>query len=104
MSKLLKKILSKANQVLSPGLGEKETFGTDFFESQSDIDSAGSSINGAVYINYNVSDEFRVEYESRFNNVSQIAYAGNGYDTIIMLSRAEDSSRESLMKTFKSKT
>jgi len=77
------------------------TFGTDFFESQNDIDAAGSNINGAVYVNYDVSNSFRTEYKNKFKNVSQIAYAGNGYDTVMILSSVENSSRDSILKAFK---
>lgn len=56
------------------------TFGTDFFESQSDIDAAGTAIDGAVYAHYDVPDTFKEEYLAKFGNLSQVAYAGNSFD------------------------
>lgn len=85
----------------SAAIGMKtSTFGTDFFENQSDIDNAGKNINGAVFVNYEVSDAFRAEYLAKYKNVSQIAYAGNGYDTVMILNSATDSSKASIMKAF----
>ncbi|MBI5126632.1 MAG: ABC transporter substrate-binding protein [Candidatus Taylorbacteria bacterium] len=77
------------------------TFGTDFFESQSDIDAAGTTMNGVVYVNYDVSDDFRTEYQNRFKNISQIAYAGNGYDTVMMLNSIPDADKDSVINTLK---
>lgn len=76
------------------------TFGTDFFENQNDIDAAGASMNGAVYAHYNVSDNFRSEYLARFNNESQIAYAGNGYDVAMMLNQFDLSNKDTIIKAF----
>jgi branched-chain amino acid transport system substrate-binding protein len=78
------------------------TFGTDFFESQNDIDAAGKSMNGVVYVNYDVSDKFRDAYTKRFTNVSQIAYAGNGYDTVMMLGDVKNGEKDSILAVLKS--
>ncbi len=59
---------------------ELVTFGTDFFESQSDIDDAGAAIDGAVYAHYDVPQSFKDVYLAEFGNLSQVAYAGNAYD------------------------
>jgi branched-chain amino acid transport system substrate-binding protein len=77
------------------------TFGTDFFENQSDIDTASTSINGAVYANYDVSPEFKTMYQAKFGNVSQIAYAGNAYDVVMMMNNMDLSSKDSIITSFK---
>lgn len=56
------------------------TFGTDFFESRSEISDAGGLMDGAVYVNMGTSDTFVTEYTSRFNTDDQISYAGLSYD------------------------
>jgi branched-chain amino acid transport system substrate-binding protein len=74
------------NQAAQLGL-KKPSFGTDFFESQSDIDTAGKNIDGAVYANYDVTANFKSQYQTKFGNVSQIGYAGNGYDIASLLNK-----------------
>ena len=88
------------NQAGTLGL-KMPTLGTDFFESQSDIDAAGKNIDGAVYANYEVSSNFRNEYQSKFGNVSQISYAGNGYDIAMALAKMNLSTKDSILSGFK---
>jgi ABC-type branched-subunit amino acid transport system substrate-binding protein len=89
------------NQAGQQGL-KIPTFGTDFFESQSDIDAAGKNIDGAVYANFDVSASFRSDYLTKFGNVSQIGYAGNGYDIATLLnSKVDFSSKETILSSFK---
>lgn len=57
-----------------------QTFGTDFFESQSDIDVAGKNMDGAFYAQYDVSPEFKTRFENEFKTLSQVVYAGASYD------------------------
>ena len=56
------------------------TFGSDFFESQSEIDGAQGLMNGAVYANTGVTPDFENQYMSTYKNSSQITSAGYGYD------------------------
>lgn len=56
------------------------TFGTDFFESTTEIDHAAGGMNGAVYSNNEVHRAFRDRYIKTYSNDYQISYAGNGYD------------------------
>jgi len=57
-----------------------KTFGSDFFESQSEIDGAQGLMNGAVYANTGVTKDFYEKYVNKYGNASQIAFAGAGYD------------------------
>lgn len=55
------------------------TFGTDVFESRAEIQAAGGAMQGAVYPNLHVPQEFRARYRSAFAKDSQISYAYNAY-------------------------
>ncbi len=65
--------------------GEQRTFGTDFFESTTEIKASGGAMDGAVYAHVGVSEAFRRQYTARFGNDLQVAYAGNGYDMACLL-------------------
>jgi branched-chain amino acid transport system substrate-binding protein len=54
-------------------------FGTDVFESRSEIALAGDGIEGAVYPNIRVPQEFLAKYQKKYGNDAQIAYAYNAY-------------------------
>jgi branched-chain amino acid transport system substrate-binding protein len=56
------------------------TFGTDVFDSTSEVRSANGSMSGAVFTNIRVDEEFRRKYEQAFGNDVQVQYAGNAYD------------------------
>lgn len=62
------------------GISLPVTFGSDFFESQSEIDAAQGLMNGAVYANTGATQEFTDKYVSTYNNSSQMASAAYGYD------------------------
>jgi hypothetical protein len=55
------------------------TFGTDVFESRAEIQAAGKAMQGAVYPNLHVPEDFRARYRSTFDKDSQISYAYNSY-------------------------
>lgn len=55
-------------------------FGTDFFESMTEVNQANGGLNGAVFANNEVSPKFLKSYVSRFGNDLQINHAANGYD------------------------
>jgi len=63
------------------------TFGTDFFESMTEIKLAGGGMEGAVYPHLAVSSAFESEYVKRFGNDYQIAYAGNAYDIAVLIGK-----------------
>jgi len=60
------------------------TFGSDFFESEEEIIKAGSGIEGAIYANILVSDEFREKYRRMFGNDTHLTYASNAYDFALL--------------------
>lgn len=88
------------NQKAQMGL-DMPTFGTDFFESKTDIDQAGKNIDGAVYANFLVTDEFENQYMTRFGNLSQISQAGFGYDMALIVNKLTSNDPDEIMKTFK---
>ena len=51
------------------------TFGTDVFESRTEISQAQGGMNGAFYPNIEVPQNFSATYVKRFGNDTQIAYA-----------------------------
>jgi len=61
------------------------TFGTDFFESTTEIRNAGKGIDGAVYTHLGITDAFRDYYIQKYGNDYQIAYAGNWHDMALMI-------------------
>jgi len=61
------------------------TFGTDFFESASEIKMANGAMEGAVYPHIGVTPSFESQYKAKYNNDYQIAYAGNAYDMAVMI-------------------
>lgn len=63
------------------------TFGTDFFESTTEIRLAKGGMNGAVYPHLGITDDFRRAYVTKFANDYQIAYAGNAYDMAITIGK-----------------
>ncbi len=89
------------NQKSNLGL-DIPTFGTDFFESKSDIETAGKNINGAVYANFLVSEQFEKEYVSKFGNDSQISQAGLGYDMALAVNKLTSKDPDQIMKELKS--
>jgi ABC-type branched-subunit amino acid transport system substrate-binding protein len=55
------------------------TFGTDVFESPTEIKAAGKGIQQSIYANVKVPKEFKNLYTSRFASESQLAFAYNAY-------------------------
>lgn len=54
--------------------------GTNLCESSSEIQLAGTAMNGAVYANNPVVDDFQSKYKNEFGNLSQITFAAYAYD------------------------
>ena len=63
------------------------TFGTDFFESISEVENAKGTMDKTVFPNFAVTAEFQKGYVQKFNSKSQIAYAGNSYDIMVMITK-----------------
>ncbi len=91
-------------------MGYKESyifFGSGFLESKQQVESSLGVLEGAVYPNNVVSNQFRERYVSRFKNDSQIRFAGEGYDVVSLIidsicSRGSVPSGEETMKLLKS--
>lgn len=60
-------------------------FGTDFFESRSEIAQAEGMMEGAVFPNNSVSKDFSDRYKTAYGNDSQITWAGFGYDAVLLM-------------------
>ncbi len=79
------------------------TFGTDVFESQSELTNAGKYMNGATYALNDFSTEFKNDYKNRFGNIGQISYAANSYDVVTeLMNKVNFKDRDSIMSSLKS--
>ncbi len=61
------------------------TFGTDFFESSTEIKLAEGGMEGAIYPHLGVDSDFYKRYTAKYNNDYQIAYSGNAYDMAMVI-------------------
>lgn len=64
------------------------SFGSDFFESETEIAMAGGNLEGAVYPNISVDRDFQAAYRQRHNNDMQISFAGHSHDIALYMARA----------------
>ena len=64
------------------------TFGSDFFDSPSEIAAANNLMEGAVFPEYGFTESFRVEYEKHVKNASQLPYAALAYDFAVHIAKA----------------
>lgn len=64
------------------------TFGTDFFDSPSEVANSNGLMNGAVFPVYGFTEAFRDDYKARFSNASQLPYAALAYDLAMHLGRS----------------
>jgi branched-chain amino acid transport system substrate-binding protein len=62
-----------------------KTFGTDFFDSLTEVKNAAGTMEGAVFSAPRVSPSFRTRYTNMYGNDAQIGFAGNGYDFALLL-------------------
>lgn len=67
------------NQIKAQGISAP-LFGTDFFESMTEVRQSHGGLVGAVFANNEVSPKFVTTYVKRFGNDLQINHAANGYD------------------------
>lgn len=100
LSKLRTKSYDALGVFLTPGqvknfylqsqqLGVKfPTFGTDVFESMTEIRAANGGMNGAFFASLPLSEEFSKRYQNKFGNDLQISFAGNAYDFFASVARA----------------
>lgn len=68
------------------GMGlQMPIFGTDFFESMTEVGQSKGALIGATFANNEVSPQFLARYVSAFGNEFQINHAANGYDFAVFL-------------------
>ena len=72
----------------------KVSFGTDFFESMSEVRSAGPGMNEAIFPNNAVEPWFAERYQATFGNDNQITFAANAYDFAILAAETFGSKTE----------
>jgi ABC-type branched-subunit amino acid transport system substrate-binding protein len=65
-----------------------QSFGSDVFESESEVRDSGSGIRGAFFVNHQVSETFRQRYMAKFGNDTLIAFAAWGHDLVVVLREA----------------
>lgn len=61
------------------------TFGEDSFGSKSEIEASGPLIEGAVFPDLAVKDQFHKRYLERFGDDVQVAFAANAYDVATLV-------------------
>jgi ABC-type branched-subunit amino acid transport system substrate-binding protein len=60
-------------------------FGADFLESPTALVDANGALEGALYPNNIIDEEFRGRYLERFRNEAQIKFGAEGYDVAMMI-------------------
>lgn len=63
------------------------TFGTNFFESVSELRLARGAMEGAIYANNTVEEGFAERYLKRFHNISQLGFGALGYEFSLLIGR-----------------
>lgn len=115
LSKLRRKKYDALGVFLIPGqvrnfylqadqLGIKfSTFGTDVFESKTEIEAAKGGMSGAYFASLPLSDLFSKRYRERFGNDIQISFAGNAFDFFSAVARTVRSSspESSILERFR---
>lgn len=61
------------------------TFGTNFFESVSELALANGTMNGSEFTNNSVSRSFAERYEARFKNTSQLGFGALAYEFSLLV-------------------
>ncbi len=62
-----------------------EIFGSDICETAAEIPGVRQYLQGCAYPDNQVTEQFRAAYRARFNNESQITFAGAAYDMALVL-------------------
>lgn len=74
------------------------SFGTNFFESLSEVEAAAGAMEGAVFANNDVRPEYLERYGKRFGRITQIGFGALAYEFTLTLGRVlsnEDTNRSS---------
>jgi branched-chain amino acid transport system substrate-binding protein len=86
---------------------DTQTFGTNFFESLSEVHASNGSMNGVVFASVDTKDDFLRRYKEIFHNESQLAFAAPAYELAMTLGelfndRQGSLSGEDIVKKFAS--
>lgn len=63
----------------------KSTFGTNFFESFSEIKASHGAMNGSIYTHNTVTPFFKKHYEDNFNDASQLGFGALAYEFAVLV-------------------
>jgi ABC-type branched-subunit amino acid transport system substrate-binding protein len=66
-------------------LPNAKLFGSDFLESPTALVDANGALEGALYPNNIIDEEFQRRYQERFKSEAQIKFGAEGYDVAMML-------------------
>ena len=64
-----------------------KTFGTDVFESRTEIAASGEAINGAFFPSVPLRKSFAERYQQAYGNDIQMAFGGNAYDFFSVIAK-----------------
>jgi branched-chain amino acid transport system substrate-binding protein len=64
---------------------DTQTFGTNFFESLSEVQASSGSMNGVVFASVDIKEDFLRRYKGIFHNESQLAFAAPAYELAMTL-------------------
>lgn len=64
-------------------------FGTNTMESQSEVHNAGGAMEGVLFVNNIVRDDFAARYFARYSSSSHLAFAGPAYEFALMLAKLD---------------
>lgn len=75
---------------------DTQTFGTNFFESLSEVHASNGSMNGVVFASIDIKDDFLRRYKEIFQNESQLAFAAPAYELAMTLGELFNVKQDSL--------
>lgn len=74
-------------QAKEMGISFPMTFGTNFFETLSELKAANGAMDGAIFSNNSISPKFLSRYKAKFKNESQLSFAATAYEFAVSLAR-----------------
>lgn len=86
---------------------ELNTFGSDFFESLSEVHASGGAMEGKVFASIKIKPDFIKRYKAAFHNESQLSFAAPAYEFAIVVGELFNAggrkmSADEIMKSFSS--
>lgn len=74
------------------------SFGSNFFDSYSELEMAGGAMDGAIFANNYVAPIFAAEYFGTYNDLSQVQWAALSYEFVKHLAGIKSLTRNSLIQ------